>query len=169
MDTGVHPPRVSVVHYVLTDWLGDDIIESFPCYLVTPRLATALESSGLTGFRFDAARVTISEEAADRGITEKPDFRWLVITGRPGDDDFGVLANGQAVVSDEALQALQQYTLNNCDIAPYEGLADAAQASTHGWRASCRLGHPLRVAELVHALPRDAENRRAVLVCEARR
>jgi hypothetical protein len=30
MDTSVHPPRVSAVEYVITDWLGDDIIESYP-------------------------------------------------------------------------------------------------------------------------------------------
>ena len=121
MDASVHPPLVSAVHYVITDWLGDDIIESFPCYLVTPRLATALEPSGLTGFRLDAARVTLSEQAADLGTTQAPEFRWLIITGRPADDDFGILANGQAVVSEAALQALRSYTLDNCDIESYEG------------------------------------------------
>jgi hypothetical protein len=119
MDTSVHPPRVSAVQYVITDWLGDDIIESFPCYLVTPRLATDLEASGLSGFRLDTAQVTLSDEAADFGITEVPEFRWLVVSGRPGEDDFGVLGNGQAVISEEALQALQARTLDNCDIEPY--------------------------------------------------
>lgn len=119
MDTSVHPPRVSSAHYVITDWLGDDIVESFPCYLVTPRLAAALESSNLTGFHCDAARVSLSPEAVDLGMTETPEFRWLVITGRPGDEDFGVLANGQAVISEEALQVLQAHTLDNCDIERY--------------------------------------------------
>lgn len=119
MDTSVHPPRVTAVHYVITDWLGDDIIESFPYYLVTPRLAADLEASGLTGFRLGAARVTLSEEAADFGITEVPDFRWLMISGRPGEDDFGTLDNGQAIISEGALQALQARTLDNCEIGPY--------------------------------------------------
>lgn len=120
MDTSVHPPRVSAVHYVITDWLGDDIIESFPCYLVTPRLAAALESSQLTGFRIEAAQVTLSEEATEFGITETPEFRWLVITG-PSGEDFSVLPSGQAVISEAALQALQTYTIDNCDIEPYNG------------------------------------------------
>lgn len=119
MDTSVHPPSVSAVEYVITDWLGDDIIESFPCYLVTSKLATDLEASSLTGFRLDAARVTLSEDAADFGITEVPAFRWLVIDGRPGEDDFGVLANGQAVISEGALQRLQAHSVDNCDIEPY--------------------------------------------------
>lgn len=119
MDTSVHPPRVSAVEYVITDWLGDDIVESFPCYLVTPKLAADLEASGLTGFRLDTARVTLSEDAADFGITEVPEFRWLVIGGRAGEDDFGVRANGQAVISESALQRLQAHSLDNCDIEPY--------------------------------------------------
>jgi hypothetical protein len=119
MDTSVHPPRVSAVEYVITDWLGDDIIESFPCYLVTPRMATALEASALSGFRLDTAQVTLSDEAADFGIAQVPEFRWLVVTGHPGEDDFGLLGNGQAVISEGALQALQSHTLDNCDIEPY--------------------------------------------------
>ncbi|MBO0801739.1 MAG: hypothetical protein J2P25_01495 [Nocardiopsaceae bacterium] len=121
MDTSVHPPCVSAVHYVITDWLGDDIIESFPCYLVTRRLAADLEASRLTGFRLDAARVTLSEGAADFGTSEVPAFRWLVVVGRPGEDDFGVLVNGQAVISERALQVLRAHTLDNCDIEPYNG------------------------------------------------
>jgi hypothetical protein len=119
MDTSVHPPRVSSLHYVIQDWFGDDIIASFPCYLVTPRLAKALEAANLTGFHFDAARVTLSPEAAEFGITEVPEFRWLVITGRPGNEDFGVVANGQAVISEEALQVLRAHTVDECEIEPY--------------------------------------------------
>ena len=119
MDTSVHPPRVSAVEYVITDWLGDDIIESFPCYLVTPRLAADLEASSLTGFRLDAAQVTLSEEAAEFGVSEVPAFRWLVVNGRPGEDDFGVRGNGQAVISEGTLQVLQTRSLDNCDIEPY--------------------------------------------------
>lgn len=119
MDTSVHPPRISAVEYVITDWLGDDIIESFPCYLVTPRLAADLEASSLTGFRLNTAQVTLSEDAAEFGVTEVPAFRWLVVSGRPGEDDFGALANGQAVISEGALQALQAHSLDNCDIEPY--------------------------------------------------
>jgi hypothetical protein len=119
MDTSVHPPRVSAVHYVITDWLGDDIIESFPCYLVTPQLGTDLQASGLSGFCLDSAQVTLSEEAVDFGITEVSDFRWLVVSRRPGEDDFRVLATGQAVISERALQTLQTHTLNNCDMELY--------------------------------------------------
>jgi hypothetical protein len=119
MDTSVHPPRVSAVEYVITDWLSDDIIESFPCYLVTPRLAVGLEVSGLSGFRLDTAQVTLSDEAADFGITQVPESRWLAVSGRPGADDFGLLANGQAIISEGALQALRAHTLDNCDVELY--------------------------------------------------
>ena len=38
LDNSTHPPDVKWLHYVLDGWLGDDILESFPCYIVTERL-----------------------------------------------------------------------------------------------------------------------------------
>jgi hypothetical protein len=84
-----------------------------------PRLAADLEASGLSGFRLDTAQVTLSDEAADFGITQVPEFKWLVVSGRPGGDDVGLLANGQAIISVAALHALRAHTLDNCDIEPY--------------------------------------------------
>jgi predicted proteasome-type protease len=63
--------------------------------------------------------VTLSDEAADFGITEIPEFKWLVVSGRPGEDDFGILANGQAIISEGVLRMLQSHTLDNCDVEPF--------------------------------------------------
>lgn len=34
MEATVHPPRVERLHYEFEDWLGDDLVESFPSFLV---------------------------------------------------------------------------------------------------------------------------------------
>ena len=51
--------------------------------------------------------------------TQAPEFKWLVVSGQPVADDFGLLANGQAVISEGALHALRAHTLDNCDVEPY--------------------------------------------------
>lgn len=46
-----HPPIVTHLHYEFEGWSGDDLLTTFPEFIVTENLARALERSGLTGFR----------------------------------------------------------------------------------------------------------------------
>ncbi|WP_018351939.1 hypothetical protein [Longispora albida] len=117
MDSTVHPPVVSALHYEIIDWLGDDLIESFPCYLASPRLARAIEESGLTGCHFASAQVAMSPQAQEPfSKAEVPRFRWLVIAGQIGQDDFAVTGQGQITVSAPALRLLRTFTLDYCGI-----------------------------------------------------
>ncbi|MEV6527554.1 hypothetical protein AB0M43_37075 [Longispora sp. NPDC051575] len=120
IDTTVHPPRVSVLEYVFTDWLGDDLLESFPCYLASERLADAIERSDVTGYRFDHVDVSVSPEA-DELLEDAtlPAFRWLIATGTACVDDFGTTSKGEIVVSDRALELLRSFTIDNCDVGAY--------------------------------------------------
>lgn len=43
MNTTVHPPSVSILEYEFDGWLGDDLLESFPCFVVSERLKNPLE------------------------------------------------------------------------------------------------------------------------------
>src|SRR4051812_45329247 len=61
VDRSVHPPIVSKLEYEMLGWPHDDLLESFPVYVVTERLAIALEGSGMTGFSFDEVLITTSE------------------------------------------------------------------------------------------------------------
>lgn len=58
LDTTVHPPRVFKLQYRFIGWLGDDLLETFPCYIVTESLASALLSARLTGFELDEVELT---------------------------------------------------------------------------------------------------------------
>ncbi|MBG6136069.1 hypothetical protein [Longispora fulva] len=120
MDTTVHPPVVSALEYVISDWLGDDLLECFPCHLASDRLADAIELSGLTGYRIDQVRVTLSPQAEEAlEGTPLPAFRWLIAIGVAGVDDFGATAKGEIVVSDDALNLLRSFTIQNCDVTGY--------------------------------------------------
>ncbi|WP_231570837.1 hypothetical protein [Vibrio jasicida] len=41
----VHPPIVEKLHLEFDGWQGDDLLEAFPCFLVSEHLATALVAS----------------------------------------------------------------------------------------------------------------------------
>ena len=117
IDRSAHPPRVSELHYVLTGWLGDELLESFPCYIVTERVADALQRAGLTGCTFDAVKLEVSNQFRELYLDRHvPMFRWLRITGRAFVDDFAMSDDHLLVVSDRALAILKQFTLSECDI-----------------------------------------------------
>jgi hypothetical protein len=45
------PEVVTHLHYEFEGWLGDDLLTTFPEFIVTERLAAALEASKPTGLR----------------------------------------------------------------------------------------------------------------------
>ena len=99
-DTTVHPPVVTALHYVFDGWLGDSIVESFPCYLVTAPLGDALVASGLSGFELRSVRINKSEQFAELYPDRKlPEFRWLHVTGAACVDDFGLSGDHLLVAS----------------------------------------------------------------------
>jgi hypothetical protein len=116
LDRSVHPPRVSRLHYEFEGWLGDDLLESFPCYIITPRVADALAMSALSGFALVNVEVSRSEEFEDfHGDLQLPAFRWLQITGILDKDDFGFAKEG-LVVSERAHELLSAFKLHQCEI-----------------------------------------------------
>ena len=121
MDTTVHPPVVTRLHYEFSDWLGDELVESFPAFLISTALGEHAVQAGLSGFALADAERTVSDEAEELLDGETiPEFCWLNITGRPAAEDFGQTPQARLVVSERALELLQQGSLNNCDIEDYE-------------------------------------------------
>jgi len=57
MDTAVTPPYVSVLEYEFSGWMGDELLESFPCFVVTLNLARALKQNQFTGFTLDTVGI----------------------------------------------------------------------------------------------------------------
>jgi hypothetical protein len=115
-DRSVHPPRVERLHYEFAGWLGDDLLESFPCYVVTPSLAEALGAAQCTGFSLDDVLVTSTEEFRELYPGRKlPAFRWLKVHGVAGTDDFGHASDFRLVVSSRALAVLDEFQLQHAE------------------------------------------------------
>jgi hypothetical protein len=120
MDRSVHPPRVTRLHYEVIDWLGDCIVQTFPCFLVVRTTADRIESAEFSGFSLSEA--IVSEASEFREINpdgELPDLVWLVVDGAPGVDDFGTTERGQLVVSESVLDILRSDTLNTGSFSPW--------------------------------------------------
>jgi len=121
LDASTHPPTVSRLHYELEGWLGDDLLQSFPCFVVTARLKRALESIPASGCEFDSVEVTKSQTFAELYPgRDLPEFFWLKPTGRAGLDDFGMSADHVLVASERALKCLRAFSLANCETGDYE-------------------------------------------------
>ena len=115
IDHSVQPFTVRTLHYEFEGWLGDELLATNTCYIVSTNLRLALSSSSYSGFSIDAVTVTKSElfEEMEPNLV-LPDFYWLKIWGVPGIDDFGLASQGRLVVSDRALALLKKHSLNNC-------------------------------------------------------
>ena len=115
-DTTVHPPVVRRLVYQFDGWLGDDLLETFPCFVVTDRLAQAIRASDLTGCELGPVEVVKSElfEELHPG-REIPNFHRLYAVGDAGEDDFCV-DNQRLRVSDAALALLGRFNIEHCDV-----------------------------------------------------
>jgi hypothetical protein len=113
---------VRKLHYEFEGWGGDVLLESCPCFIATEDAKRKLQSAGLTGIRFDEVKVTTSEFFQERYPDQQlPKFVWLQVTGKPGQDDFGICQDPGLVVSERALEVLKGLGVSNAaPVKPYK-------------------------------------------------
>lgn len=124
---------VAELEYTFDDWLGDDLLESFPCFIVTEALAASLERAGLSGLELRDVTISVSElwpqlHGDDPTGASLPPFRWLTPTGtlqlEPKETaytawsghDVNLSQRAQLVVTDRALEVIRQHTIAHCTI-----------------------------------------------------
>ncbi|MFC3960205.1 hypothetical protein [Halovivax cerinus] len=108
---------IQKLHYEFSGWLGDELLKSYSCYIITDSVKNHLDGSELSGWEINDVQVTTSvqfqELHPDRDL---PTFHWLKITGEPGEDDFGIAENNRLVISESALSVLQEVTIDNAEV-----------------------------------------------------
>jgi len=122
--TAGEPIVVQKLHYKFDGWLGDEILQSTPFFIVSERLAREIERARLTGVGFDEVEVTTSELFRELQPDVKlPKFVWLKVNGKRGEDDFAEASGLPAlVVSDRAFELLKRFGVSHAGtIAPFEG------------------------------------------------
>ncbi len=121
IDTSVHPPKVSKLHYQFDGWLGDDLLETFPCYIVTEQMRQQIELNNLTGAKFDSVMISVSDQFQEMYPNKiLPQFFWLKVDGNTGKDDFGIAKDHRLVISKEAFDTMKQLNIENSDIEEYK-------------------------------------------------
>ncbi|TIW19641.1 MAG: hypothetical protein E5V65_10075 [Mesorhizobium sp.] len=122
LDSSVHPPIVTKLHYKVEAWFGDVIVATFPCFLVTEEAQRALQKMGFSGATFADAEVTTSEEfQEDQPGLELPHFVWLKVNGKAGRDDFGIAVPFRLVISERVLDLLESLGIFVAIVEPYDG------------------------------------------------
>lgn len=97
------------LHYEFHGWLGDELLESSACFIVTERMANEIKSAKLTGAQFDEVEITTSEEFRDFNPNcSLPKFVWMRAVGEMGKDDIVLSPELQLLVSDRALDLLKR-------------------------------------------------------------
>jgi len=134
-DRSVHPPLVSHLDYEFDVWLGDSLLEGFPCWIATVPVMEAIQAAGLTGVSFD--KVDISRSDLFNDIYPDlvlPPFVWMKVIGMPGRNDFGVQGSLKPpesegpfpmhmfvlVVSERALDVLKPLGISHAEVTPWE-------------------------------------------------
>lgn len=125
-DITERPVKIFKADFEFQFWPHDDLLCGFYIYACTHEVAEALKKANFTGF--EVAKMTVSFEERFYQWAELhkeeilPEFQWLKVTGRPGVDDFGLVAGPveiPLIVSERALKVLKQFKLSLCDIESY--------------------------------------------------
>jgi len=120
MDSGVHPPVIKKLHYEFSGWLGDDILETFPCFIVSENLMNDIKKNQLTGVSFDDIIVTKSEEFISfYPKTNLPNFYWMKIEGKFGEDDFVIAEDYRLLISEKGMDVISYFNINNASIEDF--------------------------------------------------
>jgi hypothetical protein len=115
------PTVVHKLHYEFEGWLGDELLETTPCFIVSGRVAQAIEKAQLTGARFDEVEVTTSEQFLElHPARQLPGFVWLRIEGTAGQDDFGTAPDGRLIASEKALRLLREFGISHASVTEFK-------------------------------------------------
>lgn len=113
---------VTRLNYEFDGWLGDALLETTPCFIVTDDARQLIECAALTGVSFSDVEVTRSGLFTDLyGHKTLPHFWWMTVHGEPEADDFGMASDLRLVASERALSTLRQAGLTHAEIEPIGG------------------------------------------------
>lgn len=120
--------KIEYLEYVFDDWLGDELLTSFPVFLVTQELATDLIEHQLTGVGIREVQITKSKLFEEINPDfELPRFVWLQPTGTVvlsqdrkvkewSGQDLCLSQCGDLMVTENCMTILHKYRIGHCDI-----------------------------------------------------
>lgn len=115
--------RVKFLHYEFYGWLGDELLTTYPCFIVTESLMDDIIFSGLKGVEFKNIRMSFSEEfdSAYEKTTIPPfmEIKCKFVCEENIDKltcDFYRTKYDELIVSEKALNVLRRHKFDFCKI-----------------------------------------------------
>ena len=119
--------KIKFLHYEVEGWLGDDILESTPAFIVSSELVGELKKSKLKDFKLEECLITGSDVFIELYPTkELPSFTRFIPLGTVelegeyfnnwSGQDFCLSPKGELVITKKALDVLNTFSIKNCDI-----------------------------------------------------
>lgn len=115
--------KVKYLEFRFTDWLGDELISTHPCYIITENLKKEILLNKLKGIQFQDILISFSDDFFELNDSiEIPNFVRIIcenIYEEKNDDivqDFYVNKYKELIISENALNVFRNHTLNNCVI-----------------------------------------------------
>ena len=115
----------SVIEPEVAGGLGDDILATHPCFIVSKTLSEAIRNSSLCGYQLDIMNISYSDEFKElQRDCKVPDFVRMIPTNSIDDAklfnslgmDFYVYKKRYLVISEKALLIIKQFHIANTTI-----------------------------------------------------
>jgi hypothetical protein len=114
LDNSTHPPLITKLHIEFEGWLGNDILEIFPCFLISEELKIKISNAALTGINFDQVIVSKSQRFDEVYPNKQlPTFYWAKINGQLEKNDFAIDDENCLVISELAFRILSEFNIAN--------------------------------------------------------
>lgn len=120
--------QIEYLEYVMDDWLGDDLLTSYPVFIITELLASNISASQLKGVKFGQVHITKSELFEDiNSDFNLPSFVRLLPQGKVelidkitvsnwSGEDLCLSQNNNLIVTEVSLNLFRRHTLQYCNI-----------------------------------------------------
>ena len=129
-DAIVNDGEIAVIthlHFVFMGWLGDDVLEVTPCFLISDRLKNAIEKSDLKGYEFEDIEISLSDDYLEMYPNrETPSFYRVIPKGtiKIQDEtyydwdnmDFCITEKAYLVLTEKAINIFKQFQIDNADV-----------------------------------------------------
>lgn len=112
--------EIKHLHFVFEGWLGDQLLEVTPCFLVSEKIKNAIQKNMLTGCSFQDVEISCSEEFVELNYNKNIPLFYRMIPLNVFDEkenyndnntifyDFMITENKSLVISEKAKKILEE-------------------------------------------------------------
>ncbi|MEI3611233.1 hypothetical protein [Pseudogracilibacillus sp. SO30301A] len=119
--------KIRFLHYEFEGWLGDDLLESTPAFIVSRNLEDELKKSEFKDYKLEKCLITMSDVFMELYPNKKlPSFARFIPLGTVevegehfnnwSGHHFCLSSKGELVVTKKALDFLKKFSIKYCDI-----------------------------------------------------